>query len=149
MAVALPSGLVVPVLRNADQLTISEIAVKAKDLAGRARQGKLTGDEMSGGTFTVSNLGMFGVDTFTPILNAPEVGILGVGRIVEKPAVVGGTIQIRSLMSLSLSFDHRALDGAQAAHFLRRSASCAKITGSCCSRNALLGENRYWNLRRE
>jgi pyruvate dehydrogenase E2 component (dihydrolipoamide acetyltransferase) len=120
MAVALPNGLVVPVIKNADTLSVEQIAKKAKELAGQAREGKLIPDEMSGGTFTVTNLGMYGIDTFSPVVNAPEVCILGVGQLQDKAVVKDGEIVIQPRMSLSLSFDHRAVDGAQAAEFLRR-----------------------------
>lgn len=120
MAVALPNGLIVPVVKNADRLSVEEIAKATKDLATRARAGKLSPDEMSGGTFTVTNLGMYGIDTFTPIVNSPEVCILGVGQLQDKVVVKDGEMVIQPRMSLSLSFDHRAVDGAQAAEFLRR-----------------------------
>ena len=120
MAVALPNGLVVPVVKNADRLTVEEITQKTKELAVKAREGKLSPDDMSGGTFTVTNLGMYGIDTFTPVVNSPEICILGVGQMQDKPVVKDGEIVIQPRMSLSLSFDHRAVDGAQAAEFLRR-----------------------------
>ncbi|SFL48248.1 dihydrolipoamide acetyltransferase family protein [Pelosinus propionicus] len=120
MAVALPNGLVVPVIKNADTLSIEEITKRAKELAMQAKEGKLLPDEMSGGTFTVTNLGMYGIDTFTPVVNAPEVCILGVGQLQDKVVVKDGEMIIQPRMSLSLSFDHRAVDGAQAAEFLRR-----------------------------
>ncbi len=120
MAVAIPNGLVVPVIKNADTLSVEQIAQATKGLAARARDGKLAPDEMSGGTFTVSNLGMFGIDTFTPIINKPEIAILGVGRMLDKPAVKNGEIVIQPRISLSLSFDHRVVDGAEAAKFLGR-----------------------------
>jgi pyruvate dehydrogenase E2 component (dihydrolipoamide acetyltransferase) len=120
MAVALPNGLVVPVIKNADTLSVEQITKRAKELAVQAKAGKLLPDEMSGGTFTVTNLGMYGIDTFSPIVNAPEVCILGVGQLQDKPVVKNGEIVIQPRMSLSLSFDHRAVDGAQAAEFLRR-----------------------------
>jgi pyruvate/2-oxoglutarate dehydrogenase complex dihydrolipoamide acyltransferase (E2) component len=96
-----------------------EIAQEARSLAEKARAGKLTLEEVSGGTFTVSNLGMYGVDGFTPILNTPQTGILGVGRIVEKPVIYRGEIAKRSMMVLSLTFDHRVIDGAPAGAFLQ------------------------------
>jgi len=120
MAVALPNGLVVPVIKNADTLSIEEITKRAKELATQAKEGKLLPDEMSGGTFTVTNLGMYGIDTFSPIVNAPEVCILGVGQLQDKVVAKDGEMIIQPRMSLSLSFDHRAVDGAQAAEFLRR-----------------------------
>lgn len=119
LAVALDEGLIVPVVRDADRKSLKEIAGEAKTLAEKARAGRLTLEDVSGGTFTVSNLGMYGVDAFTPILNTPQTGILGVGRIVEKPALSRGEIAKRSTMVLSLTFDHRVIDGAPAGAFLQ------------------------------
>ncbi|MGE0827101.1 MAG: dihydrolipoamide acetyltransferase family protein [Candidatus Binatia bacterium] len=119
IAVALEEGLIVPVVPNTDKKSLKEIAQEARALAEKARAGKLTLEEVSGGTFTVSNLGMFGVDGFTPIINAPQIGILGVGRIVEKPVIYRGEIAKRSTMVLSLTFDHRIIDGAPAGAFLQ------------------------------
>ncbi len=118
MAVALDEGLVVPVLRNVDQAGLKEIAQESSRLAGLAREGKLGLDDMAGGTFTVSTLGMFGVDAFTPILNPPEVGILGVNRLRDDTRWEGERPLRRKTMTLSLTWDHRALDGAPAAQFL-------------------------------
>ena len=117
-AVALDDGLIVPIIRQADQKSIREIARETDDLSARARAGRLKPNEVSGGTFTVSVLGM--IDAFTPIINPPESAILGVGRIVEKPAVHEGVVAIRSMMALSLTIDHRVIDGEPGAHFLRR-----------------------------
>lgn len=119
VAVALEEGLIVPVIANTDKKSLKDIAQEARALAEKARSGKLTLEEVSGGTFTVSNLGMYGVDGFTPILNAPQTGILGVGRIVEKPVIYRGEIAKRSMMVLSLTFDHRVIDGAPAGAFLQ------------------------------
>jgi pyruvate dehydrogenase E2 component (dihydrolipoamide acetyltransferase) len=119
VAVALEEGLIVPVIHNTDKKSLKEIAQEARSLAEKARAGKLAIEDVSGGTFTVSNLGMFGVDGFTPILNAPQTGILGVGRIVEKPVIYRGEIAKRSMMVLSLTFDHRVIDGAPAGAFLQ------------------------------
>ncbi|MBI3301855.1 MAG: 2-oxo acid dehydrogenase subunit E2 [Deltaproteobacteria bacterium] len=119
VAVALDEGLIVPVIHNTDKKSLKEIAQEARGLAEKARAGKLTLEEVSGGTFTVSNLGMYGVDGFTPILNTPQTGILGVGRIVEKPVIYRGEIAKRSMMVLSLTFDHRVIDGAPAGAFLQ------------------------------
>lgn len=119
VAVALDEGLIVPVVRDTDRKSLEEIAGEAKTLAEKARAGQLTLEDVSGGTFTVSNLGMYGVDAFTPILNTPQTGILGVGRIVEKPAMYRGEIAKRSTMVLSLTFDHRVIDGAPAGAFLQ------------------------------
>jgi pyruvate dehydrogenase E2 component (dihydrolipoamide acetyltransferase) len=119
MAVALDEGLIVPVIRDAGSKALREIAAVTKDLAERARTGKLKLEDVSGGTFTITNLGTWGVDAFTPILNLGETGILGVGRIVEKPVIYRGEIARRSMLTLSLTFDHRVLDGAPAAAFLQ------------------------------
>jgi pyruvate dehydrogenase E2 component (dihydrolipoamide acetyltransferase) len=119
VAVALQDGLIVPVLRDADKRTLPEIAQETRRLAQGARDGSLAVDEVTGGTFTITNLGAYGVDGFTPIINPPEVAILGVGRIVEKPAIHEGQVTRRSLMELSLTIDHRIVDGAPGADFLR------------------------------
>lgn len=118
IAVALPEGLIVPVLREADKKGLVQISKEARELARKAGEDSLSVEEASGGTFTVTNLGMFGVEGFTPILRPPETGILGVGRVKEKPAVHDGKIVIRSLMFLSLTFDHRVVDGAMGGSFL-------------------------------
>lgn len=118
MAVAVSDGLVVPVLRDVNQKGLAALAKEAKLAGKQAREGKLSPDDMQGSTFTVSNLGMYAVDGFTPIINAPNAAILGVGRIQEKPVIVNGEVAIRSMMNVSLSFDHRIIDGAPAAAFL-------------------------------
>ncbi|MGA8794969.1 2-oxo acid dehydrogenase subunit E2, partial [Candidatus Binatus sp.] len=99
--------------------SLREIAVESRALGEKARAGNLKLEDVTGGTFTITNLGMFGIDAFTPILNPGETGILGVGRIVEKPAVYRGEIAKRAMLWLSLTFDHRMLDGAPAAQFLQ------------------------------
>lgn len=119
IAVALDDGLIVPVIHGASRRSLREIAALSKELGEKARTGKLKLEEVSGGTFTISNLGTYGVDAFTPILNQGETGILGVGRIVEKPAIHRGEITRRAMLTLSLTFDHRVIDGAPAAQFLR------------------------------
>jgi len=119
MAVALEEGLIVPVIAHADRKSLREIAAATKDLGERARTGGLKLEDVTGGSFSITNLGNFGIDAFTPILNTCESGILGVGRIVEKPAVYRGEITRRSLLTLSLTFDHRVIDGAPAASFLQ------------------------------
>jgi pyruvate dehydrogenase E2 component (dihydrolipoamide acetyltransferase) len=119
IAVALSEGLIVPVLRDADQKNLFEIASEARELARKAREGTLTVEEVTGGTFTISNVSMFQVDGVTPILKSPETGILGVGRVKAKPAVYNGEIAIRSMMFLNLTFDHQIVDGAPAAEFLQ------------------------------
>jgi len=119
MAVDSERGLLVPVIRDADRLGVQELAVRFRELVARAREGKSLPDDLSGGTFTITNLGMFGVDMFTPIINPPECAILGVGRIRPEPAVVDGQVVVRQRMWLSLTFDHRLVDGAPAARFLQ------------------------------
>ena len=124
VAVALEDGLVVPVVRNADTERLSEISTQVKDFAERARSNQLTPGELQGGTFTITNLGNFGIDAFTPIINPPESAILGVGRILKKPVVHEDEIVIRSMLTLSLTFDHRVIDGAPAAQFLQTVSDC-------------------------
>jgi pyruvate dehydrogenase E2 component (dihydrolipoamide acetyltransferase) len=119
MAVALEQGLIVPVLHNADKLGILDIARESHRLAEAAREGKLKPEDISGGTFTVSNLGMFDVDSFTAVINPPESAILAVGSITPTPVVVDGQVVVRDRMKVTLSSDHRAIDGATAARFLQ------------------------------
>jgi pyruvate dehydrogenase E2 component (dihydrolipoamide acetyltransferase) len=118
-AVALDDGLIVPVVRDVDHKNLSEIATEAHALAERARAGRLTPDEFSGGTFTISNLGMFGIDHFTAVINPPEAAILAVGAAREEAVVRDGQLAVATTMKLTLSNDHRVLDGATAAAFLR------------------------------
>jgi len=120
VAVALEDGLIAPVIRAAHAKPLRVIAEESRRLTERARRGALTVDDVSGGTFTITNLGMYGIDSFTPILHTPQVAILGIGRIIEKPAVHAGQIVPRAMMTLSLTFDHRIVDGAPAAAFLRQ-----------------------------
>ncbi|MBP2831001.1 pyruvate dehydrogenase complex dihydrolipoamide acetyltransferase [Aquimarina sp. U1-2] len=119
VAVAVPDGLVVPVLPFTDQMSLTQIGAKVKDLAGRARNKKLTPQEMSGSTFTVSNLGMFGIQEFTSIINQPNSAILSVGAIVEKPVVKDSQIVVGNTMKITLACDHRTVDGATGAQFLQ------------------------------
>jgi pyruvate dehydrogenase E2 component (dihydrolipoamide acetyltransferase) len=130
LAVDTERGLLVPVVHNADRLTIPQIAAETARLVAAARNGRILPDDLSGGTFTVSNLGMFGVEGFTPVINLPECCILGVGKIVRKPVVVddgspagGERVAVRPTMTLSLVFDHRVIDGAPAARLLDRIAA--------------------------
>ncbi|SDY33274.1 dihydrolipoamide acetyltransferase family protein [Tindallia californiensis] len=118
IAVALENGLMVPVVKNADRKSISEIHDEMRELAQKAKFNRLESDELSGATFTITNLGMEGVDVFTPIINPPECAILGVGRMVDKPVFVGDELLRRPMMWLSLSFDHRIVDGQAAARFM-------------------------------
>jgi len=120
VAVATEMGLIVPVIRNANGKSLTEIASTLKELVEKAKQSKLAKEELTGGTFTITNLGMYGVDVFTPIINPPETAILGVGRVAEKPVVVEEKIVVRPTMQLSLTFDHRVVDGAPAAQFLQK-----------------------------
>lgn len=119
VAVAVEDGLVVPVIKHADQLSFSQLGATVKDMAGRARNKKLTPAEMEGSTFTVSNLGMFGIEEFTSIINQPNSAILSVGAIVDKAVVRDGAIVARSMMKLTLACDHRTIDGATGAQFLQ------------------------------
>jgi len=119
VAISINEGLIVPVIRNAEQKSIVEIAKELEELIEKARKGTLSLQELTGGTFTLSNLGMYGISIFTPIINPPQSAILGVGRISDKPVVIEGEVAIRSIMPLSLSFDHRIIDGALAAQFLQ------------------------------
>lgn len=118
LAVAVPDGLMVPVIKDVTQKGLADLTTEAKDIGKRAREQKLLPDQLKGSTFTISNLGMYAIDTFTPIINQPEIAILGVGRMVDKPVVVKGAIEVRPMMAVSLSFDHRVVDGAPAAEFL-------------------------------
>jgi pyruvate dehydrogenase E2 component (dihydrolipoamide acetyltransferase) len=119
IAVAVEEGLITPIVRDADVKGLSEIAAESKDLAARAREKKLKPEEYTGGTFTVSNLGMFGVEAFTAIINPPEGAILAVGSIVDKPVVENGQIAIGTRMQVTLSCDHRVIDGATGAQFMQ------------------------------
>ncbi len=119
LAVAAPNGLVVPVIRNVDRSSVQEIARARAELVGRAREGKLTREDMDGGTFTISNLGMFGVEQFVAVLNPPQVAILAVGAVKPTPIVVEGEVDVAPMMYVTLTCDHRAIDGADGAEFLR------------------------------
>jgi pyruvate dehydrogenase E2 component (dihydrolipoamide acetyltransferase) len=119
IAVAAPSGLVVPVVHQAERLSLAETAQRRTDVVDRARDGKLTQRDLEHGTFTISNLGMFGVEQFIAVLNPPQAAILAVGATTERPVVKDGTIQPRPMMTMTLTVDHRAVDGAEAADFLR------------------------------
>src|SRR5712671_4617931 len=119
MAVAVEDGLITPVLFDADRLTLWEISEKARELAKKARERRLMPEEYTGATFTVSNLGMFGIDQFTAIINPPEAGILAIGGVEEKPVVIDGQLEIRQRMRVTMSCDHRAVDGATGAKFLQ------------------------------
>jgi pyruvate dehydrogenase E2 component (dihydrolipoamide acetyltransferase) len=119
VAVAVDDGLITPVIRHADRKSLREIATESRELAERARERKLTPEEYTGGTFSVSNLGMFDIDQFTAVINPPEAGILAVGSITEKPVVTDGDLEVRRRMRLTMSCDHRVIDGATGARFLQ------------------------------
>ncbi|MDN4073014.1 dihydrolipoamide acetyltransferase family protein [Fictibacillus terranigra] len=119
MAVALENGLVVPVIKHAESLSLSQLSAAIRTVADRAREGKLSSEEMKGSTFTVTNLGAYGVEHFTPILNPPESGILGIGATEDQPVYKGEQLERRTILPLSLTFDHRIVDGAPAAAFLK------------------------------
>ena len=120
VAVALEEGLVVSVVKSAEQKSLGAVSAELKQLVERSRTGKFTPDDLSGGTFTITNLGSFGIDVFDPIIVTGQAAILGIGRIADKPVVVQKQVVVRSMMNLCLSFDHRILDGAPAARFLQR-----------------------------
>ena len=119
MAVAIEDGLITPVIRNAHMKTLRQIATETRDLAGRARERKLKHEEYTGSTFSISNLGMFDIDEFTAVINPPEAGILAVGGIVARPVVVDGNVVVRRRMRVTMSCDHRVIDGATGARFLQ------------------------------
>jgi pyruvate dehydrogenase E2 component (dihydrolipoamide acetyltransferase) len=123
VAVATDDALIVPVVHGADALTLSQVSERRKQIVDAARAGKLRPDDVQGGTFTISNLGMYGVDAFQAIVNTPQAAILAVGRTTERPWVVGGEVVARPVMTLSVSFDHRVVDGARGAEFLDTLAS--------------------------
>ncbi len=120
VAVATEKGLVVPVIRNANKKQLTQVASTLKELVEKAREGKLTKEDLTGGTFTITNLGMYGVEVFIPIINPPEAAIIGVGKVTEKPVIINKEIKIKPKMYLSLSYDHRIVDGAPAAQFLQK-----------------------------
>jgi pyruvate dehydrogenase E2 component (dihydrolipoamide acetyltransferase) len=129
VAVAADDGLMVPVVRRADGKSLLEIDTEVKDLSRRARAGALTLDDVSGGTFTITNLGMFGIPRFRAIINPPEAAILAVGSIVERPTVINGGIHQRSMMTITASADHRILDGVAVARFLQEVKAALEGSG--------------------
>lgn len=120
LAIGLPNGLIVPVIRQVNTKSLAELAQARSDLVSRAQQGKIRMDEMRGGSLTLTNLGMYGIDQFNPILNPPESCILAIGRILEKPVAHQGQVMIRKRMNLTLAIDHRVLDGVMGSRFLQR-----------------------------
>lgn len=127
VAIASEQGLIVPVVRGVDKIELLEIARHLRQIAKKAKDGELTPSDVSGASFTITSLASFDIDGFTPIIDPPQVAILGVGRVNEKPVVFGGDIVKRFMMHLSLTFDHRAVDGAPAAQFLQRIATSLNI----------------------
>ncbi|MGE3273420.1 MAG: 2-oxo acid dehydrogenase subunit E2, partial [Chloroflexota bacterium] len=124
IAVSAEAGLLVVVVRDADKKPLSQVNSDLMGMVAKSKQGGLGPDELSGSTFTITNLGAYAVESFTPIVNPPESAILGIGRIAKRPAVVDGQVVVRDLMYLSLAFDHRVVDGAPAAQFLQRVKEC-------------------------
>jgi pyruvate dehydrogenase E2 component (dihydrolipoamide acetyltransferase) len=120
MAVDTERGLVVPVIRGVDQLDLQGFGQRFRQLVEEIQTGKIAPENLSGGTFTITNLGNYDVDAFTPVINVPELAILGVGRIFDKVVPYEGEIKVRKMITLSLVFDHRLVDGAPAARFLQR-----------------------------
>ena len=118
IAVSSPKGLMVPVLRNAERLSLAEIEMEIKRLAVKARDGKITPEDMTGGTFTITNGGVFGSMLSTPIINPPQSAILGMHNIVERPVAINGKVEIRPIMYVALSYDHRIIDGKESVGFL-------------------------------
>jgi len=119
IAVAAPAGLVVPVVRSVERLSLAELAAARGEVVGRAREGKLTAQDLEDGTFTISNLGMYGIEQFVAVLNPPQAAILAVGATLETPVVREGAIEVRPMLTMTLTVDHRAVDGAEGAGFLR------------------------------
>jgi pyruvate dehydrogenase E2 component (dihydrolipoamide acetyltransferase) len=128
-AVAIDEGLLVPVIRGADSLTLAEIATLVRELTAKAREGRLTPDDTAGGTATITNLGAYAIDAFTPVLNPPQAVVLGIGRIQPKPVIEGGAVVTGTVVVLSLTFDHRVSDGAAAARLLDRVAEMVSNAG--------------------
>mgnify|MGYP000394261280 FL=1 len=120
MAVGTDKGLVVPVVRSADQMSFADIEKEIINLGGKARDGQLSIEELQGGTFTITNGGIYGSMLSTPILNPPQSGVIGMHSIVQRPIVINGKIEIRPMMYLALSYDHRIIDGKEAVSFLVR-----------------------------
>ncbi|HJV84071.1 MAG TPA: 2-oxo acid dehydrogenase subunit E2 [Noviherbaspirillum sp.] len=131
LAVSVENGLMAPVIRNAEQKSLTALAQESAALAGAARAGSLAPNTLQRGTFTLTNLGMTGIDSFAPIINPPQVGILGVSRTIDKPVVKSGAVVVAPMMGMTLVFDHRAVDGYPAAVFLtelkQRLASCEDL----------------------
>lgn len=124
LAVAVEQGLLVPNIKGVQKKNLSEVAEECNNLVTRTRKNKITMDDITGGTFTITNLGMMGIESFTPIVNQPEVAILGVNKIVQTPVACDGVIIIKPLMNLNLVADHRVIDGAYAAKYLSRLKEC-------------------------
>jgi 2-oxoglutarate dehydrogenase E2 component (dihydrolipoamide succinyltransferase) len=124
VAVGTDKGLLVPIVKDADQLTVAGVELAIKNFALKARDGKISIDDLSGGTFTISNGGVFGSLMSTPILTPPQVGILGMHKVEDRPVAINGKVEIRPMMYVALSYDHRVLDGKEAVSFLVRVKEC-------------------------
>ena len=145
IAVGAEEGLVVPVLRDADRMSFAAIELAIRDFAKRANEGTLTLDDLKGGTFTITNGGVFGSLMSTPILNPPQVGILGLHKIEDRPVAVAGKVEVKPMMYVALSYDHRIVDGAEAVDSWSASKSWSKTRARCSlSRSARIALNR-WN----
>jgi pyruvate dehydrogenase E2 component (dihydrolipoamide acetyltransferase) len=119
IAVAAPQGLIVPVIRSVERLSLAEVGAARGDIVGRARENKLTAQDLDDGTFTISNLGMYGIEQFVAVINPPQAAILAVGSALDTPVAVNGAVAVRPMMTMTLTVDHRAVDGAAGADFLR------------------------------
>jgi len=119
IAVAAPQGLVVPVVRSVERLSLAEVGAARAEVVGRARNSKLAAQDLEDGTFTISNLGMYGIEQFVAVLNPPQAAILAVGATLDTPVVLGGAVVVKPMMTMTLTVDHRAVDGAEGADFLR------------------------------
>lgn len=126
VAVGTEKGLIVPTIKDADQLTVAGVELAIKNFAGKAREGRITIDDLSGGTFTISNGGVYGSLMSTPILTPPQVAILGMHKIEDRPVAINGKVEIRPMMYLALSYDHRIVDGKEAVSFLVRIKECVE-----------------------
>jgi pyruvate dehydrogenase E2 component (dihydrolipoamide acetyltransferase) len=119
IAVAAPQGLIVPVIRSVERLSLAEVGTARTEIVGRARDNKLTAQDLEDGTFTISNLGMFGIEQFVAVINPPQAAILAVGATLDTPVARSGAVEVRPMMMITLTVDHRAVDGATGADFLR------------------------------
>ena len=134
MAVAVEQGLITPVIRDCDQKPLAQIARESKELVARVKEGKLRQEDYEGGTFTVSNMGMFGVEEFAAIINPPQAAILAVGAMAPRPVVRDGNLAVSQTMKATLSVDHRVANGADGARYLQELNGCWRTRYGCCCR---------------